>query len=319
MASKGNRLIFANAEKARDAITESQKKEIAKLYQQWADDIGKKANYYSKKSTASDLLKERQLKELQRQLKETSQQVSNEVYRLVKDNIYLVADVVVKDNVNWLRSIGFRNGEKLNAAFSSVPDQIVRRLITGQIYEGGWNLSRSIWGDNENTLKSIYQIVAEGVAENESIYNIAKKIEKYVQPGVAKKWNPYILMKNTATGQMERKRIYKRQVDYNAQRLARTLVQHSYQQSFVAVTKNNPFVLKYQWSANGSRPCPICMDRDGMLFEKGDLPLDHPNGQCTMVPVVDDSLTDKLADWFNSPEGTYPEIDRFAAELGYNS
>ena len=31
-------------------------------------------------------------------------------------------------------------------------------------------------------------------------------------------------------------------VDYNAQRLARTLVQHSYQQSVIAVTKDNPFV-----------------------------------------------------------------------------
>lgn len=316
MASKGNKLIFANAEKARDAIVESQKKEIANLYQQWADEIGEKAKYYSHKSTSSSVVSERQMKELQKQLTETSHQVSNEIYKNIKGSIYTVSDAVVKDNVEWLKQFGFSESG-LNAAFSSVPDQIVRMLVTGQIYEGGWNLSSRIWSDNEQTMRTAYQIVAKGMAENRPIYDIAKELEKYVQPGAAKPWNPYILMKNTKTGEWERKKIYKRQVDYNAQRLARTLVQHGYQQSFIAVTEKNPFVLKYQWSANGSRPCPLCQDRDGQTFEKGDLPMDHPNGQCTMIPVIDDQMIDKLADWFNSPDGTFPEIDEFSKNFGY--
>lgn len=317
MASKGNKLVFANAEKARDAIVESQKKEIANLYQQWADEIGERAKYYSHKSTSSSVVSERQMKELQKQLMETSHQVSNEVYKNIKSNIYTVADAVVKDNVEWMKQFGFSESG-LNAAFSSVPDQIVRMLVTGQIYEGGWNLSSRIWSDNEKTMQTAYQIVAKGMAENRPIYDIAKELEKYVQPGAAKAWNPYIMMKNTKTGEWERKKIYKRQVDYNAQRLARTLVQHGYQQSFIAVTEKNPFVLRYQWSANGSRPCPLCQDRDGQTFEKGDLPMDHPNGQCTMIPVIDENMIDKLADWFNSPDGTYPEIDEFAKGFGYN-
>lgn len=316
MASKGNKLIFANAEKARDAIVESQKKEIAALYQQWADEIGERAKYYSHKSTSSSVVSERQMKELQKQLTETSHQVSNEIYQNIKGSIYTVSDAVVRDNIEWLKQFGFSE-EGLNAAFSSVPDQIVRMLVTGQIYEGGWNLSSRIWSDNEQTMRTAYQIVAKGMAENRPIYDIAKELEKYVQPGAAKKWNPYILMKNTKTGEMERKKIYKRQVDYNAQRLARTLVQHGYQQSFIAVTEKNPFVLKYQWSANGSRPCPLCQDRDGQTYEKGDLPMDHPNGMCTMIPVIDEQMIDKLADWFNSPDGTYPEIDEFSKNFGY--
>lgn len=316
MASKGNKLIFANAEKARDAIVESQKKEIAALYQQWADEIGERAKYYSHKSTPSSVVSERQMKELQKQLKETSHQVSNEIYKGIKSSIYTVSDAVVKDNVEWLKQFGFSESG-LNAAFSSVPDQIVRMLVTGQIYEGGWNLSSRIWSDNEQTMRTAYQIVAKGMAENRPIYEIAKELEKYVQPGAAKAWNPYILMKNTKTGEWERKKIYKRQVDYNAQRLARTLVQHGYQQSFIAVTEKNPFVLKYQWLSNGSRVCPLCQDRDGQIFEKGDLPMDHPNGQCTMLPVIDDQMIDKLADWFNSPDGTYPEIDEFSKGFGY--
>lgn len=316
MASKANKLIFANSEKARDAITVSQQKEIAKLYEDWAKDLGERAKHYHNKTTSSSALSERQAKELQKALTEQSKRVSNEVYKGIKQGIYTVSDAVVRDNVEWLKSLGF-SGAGLNAAFSSVPDSIVRMLVTGQIYEGGWNLSSRIWGSNEKTLSDCYKIVAKGMAENTPIYNIAKELEKYVSPQTAKSWNPILKTRNTKTGQWEYKRIYRGKVDYNAQRLARTLVQHGYQQSFIAVTEKNPFVLKYQWSANGSRVCPICQDRDGQIFEKGDLPMDHPNGMCTMIPIIDDNVIDKLADWFNSPDGTYPDIDEFAKGFGY--
>lgn len=316
MADKANKLIFANSEKARDAITASQQKEIAKLYEDWAKDLGERAKYYKNKATSSSYLSERQAKELQKALTEQSRQVSNEVHKKIKQNIYTVSDAVVKDNVEWLKSLGF-SGVGLDAAYSSVPDSTVRMLVTGQIYEGGWNLSGRIWSSNEKTLSNCYRIVATGIAENKPIYNIAKELEKYVSPQTAKGWNPILRTRNTKTGEWEYKHIYRGKVDYNAQRLARTLVQHGYQQSFIAVTEKNPFVLKYQWSANGSRVCPICQDRDGQIFEKGDLPMDHPNGMCTMIPITDDQMLDKLADWFNSPDGTYPEIDEFAKNFGY--
>ena len=64
----------------------------------------------------------------------------------------------------------------LNAAFSYVPHDVVQMLITGQVYQGGWNLSQRIWSDNQQTQKDIYQIMARGLAENKSIYNIAKDL-----------------------------------------------------------------------------------------------------------------------------------------------
>ncbi len=315
MASK-QPLIFKDAIKARDAIVASQKKEIAKLYENWADEIGEKAKFYSHKSTASSVVSERYMKELQKQLRATSQQISNEVYSKIKNNLYIVSDAVVADNIKWLESFGF-SSEGLNAAFSYVPDEVIRNLITGQIYDSGWSLSARIWSDNEKTLKDIYQIMAKGVAENKPIYDIAKDLESYVRPSAKKSWNPILAMKNTKTGKIEYKRLYKKQVDYNAQRLARTLVQHGYQQSFIATTQKNPFITEYVWHSNGSRPCELCQDRDGMNFAKEDLPMDHPNGMCTMEPVVAENMVDQLADWFNSPDGTYPEIDEFAGNFGY--
>lgn len=305
----GNKLIFKNAEEARNAIMASQKKEIAKLYEDWADEIGERAKYYSRKSTASASISERYYRELQKQLRATSQEISNEIYKKIKSNIYTVADAVVSDNVKWLADFGF-SMDGLNAAFSYVPDEIVRNLITGQIYESGWSLSARIWSDNEQTLKDIYQVMARGLAENKPIYEIAKDLESYVRPSARLPWN--LRMKDGV-------KIYKKQVDYNAQRLARTLVQHGYQQSLIAVTHKNPFITEYIWHSNGSRACPLCMEHDGRVFQKGNLPMDHPNGMCTIEPVVADDMVDQLADWFNSPDGTYPEIDEFAGNFDYEA
>lgn len=312
-----NKLIFKDAEVARDAIMDSQKKEIAALYENWADEIGERAKYYSHKSTASAPVSERYYKELQKQMRATSQEVSNEVYKKIKKNLYIVSDAVVADNVKWLESFGFESAG-LNAAFSHVPDNVVRNLITGQIYDSGWSLSARIWSDNEMALKDVYQIMGRGLAQNKSIYEIAKDLEAYVNPGVRKNWNPILAMKNTKTGKIEYKRIYKKAIDYNAQRLARTLVQHGYQQSFLAVTQKNPFITDYVWHSNGSRPCELCKARDGEHFKKNELPMDHPNGMCTMEPTVAKDMIDQLANWFNSPDGTYPEIDEFASNFGYN-
>lgn len=304
-----NKLVFKDAEEAKKSIMVEQQKEIAKLYEDWADDIAKQAEYYSHKFTSSAYVSERYYKQLKRQLRKTSQEVSNEIYNKIKSNMYLISDEVVKSNVKWLKSFGFSE-EGLNATFSYVPKDTVERLVTGQIYKSGWSLSKRIWGDNEQTLKDIYQVMAKGIAEQKPIYDIAKDLESYVRPNARLPWNLRM-----ADGV----RIYKKQVDYNAQRLARTLVQHSYQQSFVSTTKNNPFILDYVWRANGSRVCELCMSRDGVHYKKDDLPMDHPNGMCVIEPSIDKDMNQKLADWFNSPDGTYPEIDEFASNFGYEA
>lgn len=303
------KLIFKDAEAAKSAIMASQQKEIIKLYEDWADEIGERAKFYSYKTTASAPVSERYYRELQKQLRQTSQEVSNEVYKKIKSNIYTISDAVVADNIKWLQSFGF-SSEGLNAAFSYVPHEIVQNLITGQIYDSGWSLSSRIWSDNEQTLKDIYQVMAKGLAENKPIYEIAKDLESYVRPSARLPWN----MRSS-----DGKKIYKKQVDYNAQRLARTLVQHGYQQSFIATTQKNPFILEYVWISNGSRVCDLCKLRDGVHYKKNELPMDHPNGMCTMEPVVADDMADKLVDWFNSPDGTYPEIDEFAGNFGYTA
>ena len=305
MATKQN-LIFKDAEKAKAAIMKSQQKEIKDLYVKWADDIGKKAEMYAKKTTPSSALQETQMKTLKKQLTAASKQISNEIYGIIKNNMYLMSNAVVGDSKKWMKSLGFGD-EAANMMFTNIPDSTVRNIITGQIYDSGWSLSKAIWSDNEKNLKDIYAIVGKGVAENSSIYDISKELETYVNPNKKLPWN--------FKGK-DGVKIFKKSVDYNAQRLARTLVQHGYQQSFIATTKDNPLVEEYLWLANGSRVCPICKARNGKHYSKDNLPMDHPNGMCTMVPVINNNMIDDLADWVKNPDKN-PKLTKFAKKLGY--
>lgn len=300
----GNRLIFQSAEAARDAITRDANIKIQKLYESWADELQARAEYYGRKTVSSYGLKKLNTLQLRAQMQETSRRISKEIEGVAKNSIYLVASSVVEANNDWLKKLGF----PAEGAFASIPDQTVRRLVTGQIYQGGWNLSSAIWGDNQDTLAKLYEITAKGLAQNMSVYDISKMLEQYVSPNRKLPWNLTM---------PDGKKIYRKQVDYNAQRLVRTLTQHGYQTSFIAVIEKNPFITKVIWRANGSRVCPLCLSRDGKEFNKNEVPMDHPNGMCTMEPKVVDNLEDKLADWINSPDGTYPEIDEFAKEFGY--
>ena len=299
---------FKNAEAIRDQVTLEQQKQITGLYEQWANELDERAKWLAKHSTSwSSGVQRTQYDMLKRQMQQTSHQVSNGVYTLTKDGMFKVADAVVKDSVDWMSSFGF-SSEGLDAAFEHVPASVVNSLVTGSVYgnAGSWSLSKAIWSDNEKALRDVYQIMAGGLAKNMSVEEIARDLKAYVSPNAAFDWQGPTGLK-----------IYKHKVDYNAQRLARTLTQHTYQQSMVAAAKDNPFIDEFVWIANGSRVCPICADRDGTHYKKDKLPLDHPNGMCVMEPVIVDDMADKLADWVNSEDGKYPEIDEFSEKFGY--
>lgn len=309
MPGSTNADIFKYSTAIRDSITKEQEQYITDLYKQWSEDVQKQAEWYANHGTSSAPLSSMYYNKLYNQMQQQSKEISNSIYTNIKNGMFKVSDAVVKDAADWMSGFGF-NKNGLDAAFSYVPQSTVNALVNGSVYgsPGSWSLGSAIWGDNEKALRDIYSIVAQGVAEQMPIDGIANKLAQYVSPTKQLQWSGPNGIK-----------IYKHAVDYNAQRLARTLVQHTYQQSFVAATKDNPFILEYVWFANGPRVCPICADRDGAHFKKDKLPLDHPNGMCTMEPVVDDKMVDKIANWVNGEDGTYPEIDKFAKMFGYDA
>ena len=294
------KLSLNTAEGTRIELTKKQQDRIRRLYKRVSQEIGEQAQKIPR--THSEALRQQYLKKLQAQVNEQLEKIGQEIEGTITQTMTQVAADVVSDNLKWMESVGMPVG----GAFSHVPDDIVRLVSSGKLYSGNWSLSKAIWGNTQKTQKDINTVIAEGIAQNKSAYAIAKDLEKYVNPSAKKGWDWAKVYPGTS-----------KKVDYNAQRLARTAVSHAYQQSFIRTTQKNPFVTKYKWvGSNSHRICPICAARDGQFFDKDELPLDHPNGMCTFVAVMDGSMVDvadRIADWASGKSD--PELDAYAEYL----
>lgn len=294
-------LSLKDSETARNAITKRQQKQIKKLYQDVAKGIAEEAKSLKGKTNISSIMRMQYLSELEKQITVEVNKISTELQIITRSGMTQISQTVVSESLAQLSRLGFNT----KGLLSNVPANVVRNIATGQVYTSGWSLSQRIWGIEQKTLQDIHTVVAQGVARNAPVYDIAKDLEKYVNPGAAKSWDWNKVYPGTS-----------KKVDYNAQRLARTLTQHAFQQATKECNDPNPFVIGYIWHsafAHG-RTCSICMDRDGTLYKKDEVPMDHPQGLCTIMPYVKQSLSDvanQIADWAEAPEGTYPDIDHF--------
>lgn len=293
-------LNLNTAERARNQIAQAQQKEIERMYRRIVRSINKEARNLP--DTTSGVLRGMYLSKLKQQIYEQLNALGKDLEGLITDNMGSVADAVVGSNLSFLTYINM----PLQGAFSHVSRDVVESLITGQVYQGNWSLSSAIWKYTQKTQKDINRIIAEGVAQNKSAYDIAKDLERYINPSARKPWDWNKVYPGTA-----------KKVDYNAQRLARTLVSHAYQQAFIRTTQKNPFVTKYKWDAsNSARVCELCASRDGNFYAKDDLPMDHPNGMCTYIAVMDSSLVDiadRIADWVDGKPD--PAVDAYVEFL----
>lgn len=288
------------AERTRVQLTLKQQKQIEQIYKGAAKDIDKRIKKIPNVPSAT--LQKYYLENLKKQVLEELDKAFSGLQDMIKGNMKSVAESVIDSTLDFAQKVGL----SVEGLYSHVPDEIVKAVATGQLYDGDWTLSKAIWKDHMKTQYNVNTVVAKGIAENKSAYDIAKDLEKYVDPSAEKPWDWSKVYPGVS-----------KHIDYNAQRLARTMVSHAYQQAFVRSTHKNPFVTKYKWDAsNSARVCPICAERDGQLYDKNDLPLDHPNGMCTFEAVIPDSMetiADRIADWTYGADDT--ELDEWAEDL----
>lgn len=289
-------ISLRDGEKARQEITKRQQKEILRLYNRVYKDLKKKLDSLSSEGSTNSL-RRAQLDRLTKELKEAYEELGVKLQGQIESDIQEVSEAVVEDIRKWLQSAGI----SAEGAYSYVPTDIVELLSSGKLYGKGWTLSKAIWGDSQDKAKDIDKVVAEGLAANKSAYDIAKDLEKYVDPSAKKDWEWSKVYPGTS-----------KRVDYNAQRLARTMSAHAYQQSMLASTKDNPFVKGYRWkSGHTSRTCDLCNERDGKVYTAENIPMDHPNGTCTFIvetPSMMD-VSDQLAAWAKGESN--PELDKW--------
>lgn len=297
-----NEFKLGNAEKLRDRLTKEQEQEIANTYKQVADKVKKKLKSIPDNGTATSTLKKQQLQQLKKLLDSEYKSMRDKIGKQIEQKAKETTQGPINAAKEFAKKLGF---VKLEGSYASVPNDVISSIVTGQVYDGDWSLSSALWKDVQHKQKDINKVIADGVSMNKSAFDIAKDLEEYVDPKAKKSWD----WKKVYPGVSSK-------IDYSAQRLARTMPAHAYQQSLEATVKNNPFIDGYIWhSGTGKRTCEICRERDGKFFAKGKLPMDHPNGRCTFITKGQSmmDISDRLSDWVNgkSDKG----IDKYMEDL----
>lgn len=197
--------------------------------------------------------------------------------------------------------------------FTSLNTSVLKELLAGKAYKDGGTLSERVWKRTEEFNSRVEDILSDGLTAKKGYYDIAKELEQYVKPS-ARKDGKYVPGKKT--------------IDYNAYRLANTMITHSYQTALARVNERNPFIDGIEWvGGHSSRSCKLCKSRNGTIyaakksegrFTTEPLPLDHPNGFCKNIPYISDSLEDigkRLGKWGRG-ESDDPELDEWYDKYG---
>lgn len=241
--------------------------------------------------TASESLRKRYLEDLLSDLYSSIDSLNKNLQQTIKDAAIDSGKLIVDAQNEYLSKAGLT----IKGAYAHVPRQVVENLLNGGVYKGNWSFSQSIWKNGSKTQKDIQKIVAQGVASDKSTEEIADDLVKYLKPDAVKPWDWGKVYPGVS-----------KKIDYNAQRMARTLEQHAFQQSMIDSMRYNPWCDGIVWhSANlHGRTCDICRELDGQVFDVEKLPLDHPNGLCYFEPKLDsmDKIADDLADWVINEE-----------------
>jgi hypothetical protein len=290
--------LAEESQRKRIEITESQRRQIAKLYSDIAKEFGHELHKHDKTT-----LTYRWMKDYAKALKDRSKELYNELQGLVKKGILDTAEAVTQSEVAFWSSLDKSVSERFKDVFSTIPQECADELMSGGIYKDFTGLSERLWNYKKQFDTDIGYIIQRGIIEQKSALELSRDLEMYLKPEARKPW--------------EWKKVYpksKEVVDYCAQRLSRTSITHAYQMAFVRSTEDNPFIVKYQWhsSNNAKRTCDLCRERDGKTFEKYNVPLDHPNGMCIITAVITksyDEIADELTAWAKGANN--PALDKW--------
>lgn len=290
-------------------ITLEQQKQLDLLYQDAIKGLARTA-----KKSGDKTLTNRWALDYRKQLMQTRRELRAEIRKQVKTSTLAGAKAGSEGQQFILTEIFKRAGIETKASFTSmfsqVNDNVIKDILSGNLYKDNKSLSDRIWSHSKDFEKDIQYTINQAILEKRSAIDLAKDLEKFIKEP-AKRGSDW----GSCYPNLRSKK-----VDYNAQRLARTSINHSYQTATIQSSTMNPYVLGIEWEsalAHG-RTCELCRERHGKIFPKDDVPLDHPNGLCSMlsyIPQSLDSIAEELNSWAYDDE-TNHKLDGWYIEHG---
>lgn len=306
MASKEYLKLCQEAQNKKLKLVKKQEKQIKQIYNDMYLNVSKKLQKANPGS-----LNERYLDQFRKDLENEIRVVNTKVSKIIKNNAENSSELANNVQLDFFMSINDKYDLNLGPTFSSmftkIPKQAMDEILFGKAYKDRKGLSERIWQYTKKFENDIDYIIAEGIVNKKSTYEIAKDLEIYVNPNAAKDWDWKKVYPNSS-----------KKIDYNAQRLARTAVNHAYQQAQKRSCEKNPYVVGIRWVSSAShRTCELCNSRNGVIYKVNEVPLDHPNGLCTTVPQIPMSLEEigtELRAWIDG--ASISKLDKWFEEYG---
>lgn len=307
MASKDYLKLCEEAQRKKLNLAKKQEQQIKQIYNDMYKNLSKKLNKVNPGS-----LTKRYLDELQKELAKEIKIIHTKVEKVIKNNTKKSSELANNVQLDFFMQINKQYGlnmkDTFSSMFSKIPKVAMNEILHGTAYKDRKGLSERIWQHTKKFDKDIDYIVTEGIANKKTAYEIAKDLEIYVNPKASKPWEWSNVYPNASE-----------KVDYNAQRLARTAVNHAFQQAQKRSCEKNPYVTGIRWVSAGihGRTCPVCSNRDGQLFKVNEVPLDHPNGLCTTIPEMPmsfDEIGIELRSWIDGMSNS--KLDKWFYEYG---
>lgn len=299
----------------KDAVNEKNKltvktlNKIIKIYESTADDLLKKA------STSRGFTRA-WTKDYERYIKYKILELNNELAKVSDSSIRTSAEIAASVQGDFLSYINNKytldiDKSMLEFAYTT-NEKLIGQIIQGGFYKDNRSLSDRIWGYGNQNGKDIQYILTKGMAEQKSYLDIIKDLEKFL------KSNTDPDFKKTYT------KLYNRKVDYNAQRLLRTAMNHMFYLQNVSNAKNNPYAEAMHWGLSaehgtrqvdrfGEDECDDYANSDYYNLGQGNFPPDkvpvpHPNCLCIQTIVIPKSLDEigrELGEWINGKDISY--------------
>ena len=287
MASEDYLPLFWKARREHLGNIQRVSEEIKELYREAAADLAARAA-----ASREGSLSERWASEYARSLEQRVKELEAGLYDVTLQGMKRSAELPASAMGQWWEMVG---GQSFRDAFAATPDSVLAGLLDGSFYRDRKGLSERIWRVAQGFEKDVGYIVQRGIAEKKSVAELSRDLEQYVKAPAKRDFDWGKVYPNLSG----------KKVDFNAQRLARTSINHAYFLDNVKVCTENPFVEAMHWDLSnaheerqvipfGPDECDEYAEHDEGLglgnFKPEEIPVPHPQCLCVQWAVIPDSL-----------------------------
>ena len=283
---------------------------LAKLYKEVAKDI------QNRLKNAKGGFTRAWLKDFSKYIDYRYAQLNDDLYSLTEKGIKTSAQIAATVEGDFLSYISNRYNldipSKYIDSICSINQDAILRILSGSMYENSLGVKKSIWKYSEKNKGDLNYIIARGLAEQKDFKSICDDLVKYVDPSQRKDYAWKRLYPNASN---------KTRVDYNAQRLLRTSINHAFFNQNIYNAKRNPYAEGIQWELSAEhfnrqvkRFGPdVCDDYAGQdnyglgrgVFPVDKVPIPHACCMCYQYSVITkdlDEIADDLNAWIHGEE-----------------